>query len=175
MDLRPDRVELSLQTRDAAGVTVAHTDLARRITAALAGLGRTDPRLGERRPVQRLEIAIDAVEIPAVRLFWKAVLGYTAEPGDEGSTGAIVDEAGQLPAVWFQQMDAPRPQRNRIHLDLTVPHDEAERRVAAGAQRRWRSRRRLPCTRLLGARRRRGQRGLRLHVAGPRLTMASGH
>lgn len=33
--------------------------------------------------------------------------------------------------MWFQQMDAPRPQRNRIHLDLTEPHDEAERRVAA--------------------------------------------
>ncbi|MEJ7741284.1 MAG: VOC family protein [Nocardioidaceae bacterium] len=131
VDLRPDRVELSLQTREVAGVTVADTDLARRITAALAGLGGTDPRLGERRPVQMLEIAIDAVEISAVRPFWKAVLGYTAEPGDEGSTGAIVDEAGQLPAVWFQQMDAPRPQRNRIHLDQTVPHDEAEARVAA--------------------------------------------
>ena len=33
--------------------------------------------------------------------------------------------------VWFQQMDAPRPQRNRIHVDLYVPHDEAEARVAA--------------------------------------------
>jgi 4a-hydroxytetrahydrobiopterin dehydratase len=26
-------------------------------------------------------------------------------------------------------MDAPRPQRNRIHLDVTVAHDEAEARV----------------------------------------------
>jgi 4a-hydroxytetrahydrobiopterin dehydratase len=33
--------------------------------------------------------------------------------------------------VWFQQMDAPRPQRNRIHLDVIVPHDVAEERVAA--------------------------------------------
>jgi 4a-hydroxytetrahydrobiopterin dehydratase len=29
-------------------------------------------------------------------------------------------------------MDAPRPQRNRIHVDLSLPHDQAEARVAAG-------------------------------------------
>jgi 4a-hydroxytetrahydrobiopterin dehydratase len=28
-------------------------------------------------------------------------------------------------------MDAPRPQRNRIHLDVSVPHDEAETRIGA--------------------------------------------
>ena len=28
-------------------------------------------------------------------------------------------------------MDAPRPQRNRIHVDISVPHDQAEARVAA--------------------------------------------
>jgi 4a-hydroxytetrahydrobiopterin dehydratase len=28
-------------------------------------------------------------------------------------------------------MDAPRPQRNRIHLDIWVPHDQAETRIAA--------------------------------------------
>jgi 4a-hydroxytetrahydrobiopterin dehydratase len=28
-------------------------------------------------------------------------------------------------------MDTPRPQRNRIHLDIVVAHDVAEQRVAA--------------------------------------------
>jgi 4a-hydroxytetrahydrobiopterin dehydratase len=28
-------------------------------------------------------------------------------------------------------MDAPRPQRNRIHVDITVPHDEAADRIKA--------------------------------------------
>jgi len=28
-------------------------------------------------------------------------------------------------------MDAPRPQRNRIHVDVTVPHDEAQQRIQA--------------------------------------------
>jgi 4a-hydroxytetrahydrobiopterin dehydratase len=33
--------------------------------------------------------------------------------------------------VWFQQMDAPRPQRNRIHIDVSVPHDQAQARLEA--------------------------------------------
>jgi 4a-hydroxytetrahydrobiopterin dehydratase len=28
-------------------------------------------------------------------------------------------------------MDAPRPQRNRIHFDISVPHDEAHHRIQA--------------------------------------------
>jgi 4a-hydroxytetrahydrobiopterin dehydratase len=28
-------------------------------------------------------------------------------------------------------MDHPRPQRNRIHLDVSVPHDEADSRIEA--------------------------------------------
>jgi 4a-hydroxytetrahydrobiopterin dehydratase len=43
----------------------------------------------------------------------------------------LIDPNGQGPTFWFQQMDAPRPQRNRIHVDISVPHDQAEARVAA--------------------------------------------
>jgi 4a-hydroxytetrahydrobiopterin dehydratase len=59
------------------------------------------------------------------------VLGYADEPGRAGPLGGLVDPLGQGPAVWFQQMDAPRPQRNRIHFDVSVPHDEAHLRIAA--------------------------------------------
>ena len=76
--------------------------------------------------MQQLEIAIDALDIPAVLRFWRAVLDYVNEPGSDDS---IVDPRGQGPTVWFQQMDAPRPQRNRIHLDVSVPHDEADARI----------------------------------------------
>jgi 4a-hydroxytetrahydrobiopterin dehydratase len=72
------------------------------------------------------ELAIDALDIAAVRPFWRAVFGYV-DDGDD----AIADPARIGPAVWFQQMDAPRPQRNRLHIDVTVPHDVAEARVAA--------------------------------------------
>nr|WP_232248774.1 VOC family protein [Streptacidiphilus rugosus] len=78
-----------------------------------------------------LELAIDALDIPAIRPFWKAVLGYADEPGRTDPTDAVVDPLGQGPAIWFQQMDEPRHQRNRIHFDICVPHDEAPRRIAA--------------------------------------------
>ncbi|GIF75034.1 VOC family protein [Asanoa siamensis] len=133
LDLRAGRLSLSLQTLDRAAVTARDADLAARISIAVEAAGfRTDPEVGAAgaRSVQLLEIAIDALDIPAVRPFWKTVLGYTDEPG-AGPTDAVVDPAGQGPAIWFQQMDAPRPQRNRIHLDISVPHDEAPTRIAA--------------------------------------------
>jgi 4a-hydroxytetrahydrobiopterin dehydratase len=134
VDVRPALVALSLQSRVSASVTGREVELARRISAAAGGLGlATDAGLGDPAPrsVQVLEIAIDALDITAVRPFWKAVLGYADEPGHSGPEDPLVDPVGQGPAVWFQQMDAPRPQRNRIHLDVSVPHDEARRRIQA--------------------------------------------
>jgi len=109
--------------------------LAARISAAVGelGLATTPGDAGAARPVQALEIAIDALDIPAVLPFWRAVFGYVvaARPIAEGHEVIVVDPAGQGPTVWFQQLDAPRPQRNRIHFDLTVAEDEAEVRIAA--------------------------------------------
>ena len=130
VDLRPDRVELVLQTRAVTAVTELDAELAHRISVAAGQRGlRTTPSIDAgTRSVQELEIAIDARDIAAVRPFWKAVLGYAdAAPG----ANPLVDPVGQGPVVWFQQMTEARPQRNRIHLDLCVPHDEAPGRVAA--------------------------------------------
>jgi 4a-hydroxytetrahydrobiopterin dehydratase len=82
------------------------------------------------RPIQVLEIAVDAIDIPSVRPFWKAIMGYTDEVAGP-DPDVLIDPYGQGPAIWFQQMDAPRPQRNRIHIDISVPHDEAPRRLEA--------------------------------------------
>jgi 4a-hydroxytetrahydrobiopterin dehydratase len=134
IDLRRDQLVLSLQSPAAASVTPREVALARRISELAGGLGlATGAGVGGAAPrsVQVLEIAIDAMDIAAVRPFWKAVLGYSDEPGRSGPEDPLVDPAGQGPAVWFQQMDAPRPQRNRIHLDVSVPHDEAQRRIQA--------------------------------------------
>jgi 4a-hydroxytetrahydrobiopterin dehydratase len=86
---------------------------------------------GGERAVQVIEIGIDALDAAAIRPFWRAVLGYVDEPGRFGPWDGLVDPLGQGPAVWFQRMDAPRPQRNRLHLDVSVPHDEAESRLGA--------------------------------------------
>jgi 4a-hydroxytetrahydrobiopterin dehydratase len=133
LDVRADRVELELIDRDVADVTSRDADLAGAITAALADSGfQTEAVADAAQPdVQSLEIAIDALDIPAIRPFWKAVLGYVDEPARDGPQDAVVDPYRRGPAVWFQQMDAPRPQRNRIHFDITVPHDQAEARIAA--------------------------------------------
>ena len=129
MDVRADRVVFSLQTAAAAGVTARDVELARRISAMTEEFRlTTHPGDEGSRSVQILEIGIDALDIPAIRPFWKAVLGYADEAGN-GS--GLVDPLGQGPTVWFQQMDAPRPQRNRMHLDVSVPHDEAHQRIAA--------------------------------------------
>jgi 4a-hydroxytetrahydrobiopterin dehydratase len=84
--LRADRVELSVQTRALGAVTGWDVRLAHRIAAALArsGLMPADATsTGSPRPVQMLEIAIDALDVPAIRPFWKAVRGYAAAPGSD--------------------------------------------------------------------------------------------
>ncbi len=132
VDIRADRVGLALQTAAIGVVTRRDVDLTASITDAVHALGLAVlPATGAvvSRPVQLLELAIDALDIPAIRPFWQAVLGYRDDPAESGAEASLVDPAGQLPTVWFQQMDEPRPQRNRIHLDLIVGHDEAERRL----------------------------------------------
>jgi 4a-hydroxytetrahydrobiopterin dehydratase len=125
-DIRADRAVLRLHSADVGGVTRRDIRLAHDVSAALAARGwRPQPGTA-----QALEIAIDALDIPLVRPFWKAVTGYADEPGSE-LNAALIDPAGRAPAIWFQQMDAPRPQRNRIHLDVDVPHHEATARLDA--------------------------------------------
>ena len=122
LDLRyPDRVHVALRTHEVDAVTERDVDLARTVTRLAGELGCTT----EPASTQALEVAIDALDIPAVMPFWEAVLGYERE-----SSIALVDPMRIGPAFWFQQMDEPRRQRNRIHLDVTVPHDEADQRIA---------------------------------------------
>ena len=122
MDVRADRVVFSLQTATAAWVTTRDVELARLISA-VAEEFRLTTRPGR---VQVIEIGIDAMDIPAIRPFWRAVLGY-----DEVGAEDVFDPLRRGPTFWFQQMDTPRPQRNRIHIDVYLPHDQIEGRIAA--------------------------------------------
>ena len=132
MDVREDRVLLALQTVELSAVTSRDVELARRISAVTEEFRlTTTPGEEGQRTVQALEIGIDAMDIALIRPFWKAVLGYIDEPTASCAQDALVDPFGQGPAIWFQQMDAPRPQRNRLHFDVSVPHDEAHRRIEA--------------------------------------------
>ena len=125
--LRPDQVQIRTTTEAAHGLTEADLALAGAVSALADELGlHGDPAL-----LTSQEVAIDALDIPAVAPFWRAVLGYVHEPGTDPDDPALADPGALGPGYWFQQMDAPRPQRNRIHVDVTVPHDQAEARVAA--------------------------------------------
>ena len=76
--------------------------------------------------VQSVQFTIDALVTAEVRPFWRAVLDYR-EVGDED----LLDPRGRGPSIWFQPMDGPRSQRNRVHVGVFVAHDAAEARVAA--------------------------------------------
>ena len=122
VDLRPDGVTVRLGSTREGRFSERDLVLAQQISGAARELGAS----ADLTSLQHIQVAIDALVIPDVLPFWRAVLGYE-QVGDED----LLDPDLEGPPLWFQQMDAPRPQRNRIHVDLYVPHDEAEARVAA--------------------------------------------
>jgi len=126
LDVRDDRVVVTVRTAEEDWVLAEDIELAREITSVAESLGLPVQAAGEPRVTQTIEIGIDALDIPKVRPFWKAVLGYV-----DSGPGAVTDPLSAGPAVWFQQMDAPRPQRNRIHFDVSVPAEEAQARIDA--------------------------------------------
>jgi 4a-hydroxytetrahydrobiopterin dehydratase len=110
------------------GVTVTLTgsdpDLARQISAVARELDiEADPSA-----VQDVQLTIDALVLPELMAFWRAVLGYQDR---EDSAEDLIDPRRRGPSIWFQPLDAPRPQRNRIHVDVWVPHDQAQARIDA--------------------------------------------
>ncbi|MGI8416628.1 MAG: VOC family protein [Nakamurella sp.] len=120
VDLRADGVTVRLGWY--SGLTQQHISLAQQVSAAAHAAGA----VADVSRLQVVQIAIDALSMPAVVEFWRAVLGYR-QRGDED----LFDGRGRGPQLWFQDMDEPRPQRNRIHVDLSLPHQQAESRVQA--------------------------------------------
>jgi 4a-hydroxytetrahydrobiopterin dehydratase len=124
VDLRPEGVTVRVFTPEfmAGGLTEPDASLARQISAAAQDLQAVaDPAA-----VQHVQVAIDALDIAKVRPFWHAVLGY-----DEIGAEDLLDAHRAGPTFWFQQMDAERPQRNRFHIDIYVPHDQVQARIEA--------------------------------------------
>ncbi len=122
LNLRGGVLEVRLVTREHWGLTDVDLTLARQISEAAQRLGvSADPD-----HTRTWEFALDALDVDKVRAFWCAVLGYEMV-GDSD----IADPDGVYPAIYVQQMDKMRTGRNRIHIDVGVPHDQAEARVAA--------------------------------------------
>lgn len=122
--LRYAVVDVKLISHDVSQVTQRDIDLARRISeiSREQGIGAAPSALSEP------ELALDTADLAAVGPFWAALL--TGSP-DSLRGDDIVDPGGRVPLLWFQQTDAHETSRQRFHIDLWVPHDVAEQRIAA--------------------------------------------
>lgn len=118
-------ISFELTSHDADGVTRRDLELAGRIQELADEAGAT----ADTQVPARYDIAIDTVDADGIRGFWKAVLDYD-EVDDDGEI-ELVDPRGKGPRVWFQHMEPPRTQRNRIHVDVYVPTSDAPDRVQA--------------------------------------------
>lgn len=128
VDLRPEGVTVRLTTITTGlyfcGYSARDVELARQISGAARDLGiPADPTRA-----QHIQVSVDALAIPDVMPFWRAALGYEFRRDTDED---VVDPRGRGPSFWFQQMDAPRRERNRIHVDIAVPPEQTESRVAA--------------------------------------------
>ncbi|MEU8852570.1 VOC family protein [Streptomyces sp. NPDC048564] len=126
VDVRADAVDVRVVTLtdEYFGLTERDVELAREISAAARRLGiPADPSA-----VQTVQVTVDALDGPALVAFWRALLGYEDRAG---SPEDLVDPRRRGAPFYFQELDAPRPQRNTLHVDVWVPHDRAEARVEA--------------------------------------------
>jgi 4a-hydroxytetrahydrobiopterin dehydratase len=109
-------------TRDLWQLEPRHVELAREISAVARG-HRATP---ERAAVQEVQLAIAAKPDEAHRDFWQAVLGYSPAADDN-----VVDPLGHGSTVWMQPIDEAKSLRHAMHVDVSVPREEGQVRLAA--------------------------------------------
>lgn len=121
VDVRPEGVTVRTFTKPIGALSSIDIELARRVSEIAAGMGlKSDP---SRLTMVHLAVAHDPDT--AVNEFWAAALGYEEADGD------AMDRNRRNPSVAFHPFQTPRPGRGRLHIDVSVPADEAERRVEA--------------------------------------------
>jgi 4a-hydroxytetrahydrobiopterin dehydratase len=109
-------------TRGVLRLEERHIDLARAVSA----LARAHGAVADRTGAQEVQLAIaarpDAVDVG----FWRAVLGY-AELAEDNA----IDPLGHGSTVWIQELDAAKPLRHAMHVDVSVAREQVESRLAA--------------------------------------------
>jgi 4a-hydroxytetrahydrobiopterin dehydratase len=120
VDLRDDSVAVQVVTVG-VGLSDLDLELARRVTRTATELGLpADPSA-----VQQLELAVDAADPSALVGFWRAALGYV-----QVAETLLVEPNLIGPSFSIHSKEYAAP-RNRIHVDVSVPHDQAQARVDA--------------------------------------------
>lgn len=126
VDVRPDGVTVRTASGEYGALSPRDVELARGISAEARKLGlEADPS-----QVQVVAIAVAQDADSDVGPFWAAALGYRSLGPNED----VIDRHRRNPQVSFQGLKPPRPGRGRTHIDVSVPADQAEARVAAALE-----------------------------------------
>jgi len=122
VDLRPEGITVRTFSDDDGALSQRDVELAQRVSEVAHTLGLSaDPS-----QLQALGIAVAQDAGSDVRPFFTAVLGYRDSVG-----GDSVDAHRRNPHFAFQPIRPARSGRGRNHIDISVPADQAEARVAA--------------------------------------------
>jgi 4a-hydroxytetrahydrobiopterin dehydratase len=109
-------------TRGVFRLEVRHVDLARAVSAMARAHGAVADRTGAHEVQLAIAAKPDAVDVG----FWRAVLGYAGLADDNA-----VDPLGHGSTVWMQELDAAKPLRHAMHVDVSVAREHVEARLAA--------------------------------------------
>jgi 4a-hydroxytetrahydrobiopterin dehydratase len=109
-------------------VTQQDLDLAARISAVAAEQGiKADPA-----SITAIELALDTAHAAAIAPVWAALLTGGTDAQGRGTIGDDVRDASErVPILWFQDTEEHETPRQRFHIDVQVPYDVAEQRIAA--------------------------------------------
>ena len=82
--------------------------------------------------ITTIELVLDTAHADRVAPVWSALLTGDFRAQGRGTIGDDVrDLTWRMPILWFQQTDEHETPRQRFHVDVQVPPDVAERRIAA--------------------------------------------
>ena len=120
IDVRPDGVTVRTFTEPIGALSSVDITLARRVSEVAAGMGLESDPSG----LTMVNLAVAHDPDTPVAEFWAAALGYEID-------GDAMDPNRRNPSAAFHPFQTARPGRGRLHIDVSVPADDAERRVEA--------------------------------------------